>query len=83
MQSSESYLNTINCLCFGKTNESVFIAGSRDGIAKIYDLRANPSSSGPILSFRAHSNKLNQVMFNKDDIYLLSSGRDNSIKLWD
>jgi len=39
-------LNTINCLCFGKSSENIFVAGSRDGIAKIYDLRCNPSIDG-------------------------------------
>ena len=47
--SSESYLNTINCLCFAKTNENIFLAGSRDGIAKVYDLRRNPSQDGACL----------------------------------
>ena len=57
--SGENYLNTINCLCFAKTNENLFVAGSRDGIAKIYDLRNDPSRKGPIIKFRAHKNKLN------------------------
>ncbi|CDW77963.1 wd40 repeat-containing protein [Stylonychia lemnae] len=82
-QQSESYLNTINCLCFGKSNEEVFVAGSRDGIAKIYDLRCNPHTQGAQITFRAHNNKLNQIIFSKYDSILLSSGRDNSIRLWD
>jgi hypothetical protein len=44
---SENYLNTINCLAFAKTSENLFLAGSRDGIAKLYDLRASPQTSGP------------------------------------
>jgi WD40 repeat protein len=83
MPPSESYLNTINCLNFSKANENVFLVGSRDGVAKIYDLRSDPCSKGPCLSFRAHQTKLNQIVYNSTDSLLLSSGRDSCIRLWD
>lgn len=35
------------------------------------------------MTFRAHINKLNQICFNRDDRLLLSSGRDNAIRMWD
>ena len=82
-RSEENYLNTINCLCFAKTNENEFLVGSRDGIAKMYDLRADPSNKGSLFKFRAHNNKLNQIIYNSTDRLLLSSGRDNTIRLWD
>ena len=33
--------------------------------------------------FRAHSTKLNSVKLNKANTYLLSSGRDSTLKIWD
>jgi WD40 repeat protein len=76
-------MNTINCLAFPKTSENIFLAGSRDGMVKAYDIRSNASDNGPVLSFKAHSKKLNQVCFNSSDSLLLTSGRDSSIRLWD
>ena len=52
-------MNTINCLAFPKTSENIFLAGSRDGMVKAYDIRSNASHTGPVLSFKAHSKKLN------------------------
>eukprot|EP00347_Sterkiella_histriomuscorum_P005068 403358022 len=83
LQSNENYLNTINCLSFSNQSEEIFVAGSRDGIAKIYDIRCNPSQLGAVQTFKVHSNKLNHINFSNDDRLLLSSGRDNSIRLWD
>jgi WD40 repeat protein len=36
-----------------------------------------------IQDFKAHNLKLNSVKFSKNDMYLLSSGRDNVARLWD
>eukprot|EP00347_Sterkiella_histriomuscorum_P001337 403372417 len=68
---------------FSNQSEEIFVAGSRDGIAKIYDIRCNPSQLGAVQTFKVHSNKLNHINFSNDDRLLLSSGRDNSIRLWD
>ena len=76
-------MNTINCLSFPKTNEDIFLAGSRDGIVKLYDLRQDPNRNGAFITYRAHTKKLNQVLFSSGDNFLLSSGRDSAIRLWD
>lgn len=79
----EEALNTINCLNFSRTTEDLFLAGARDGIAKLYDIRCDPKTHGSVMTFRAHNNKLNQIVFNHNDRLMLSSGRDNSVRLWD
>jgi WD40 repeat protein len=58
-QGDETYMNTINCLAFPKTSENIFLAGSRDGMVKGYDIRSNDNLKRPFMSFKAHSKKLN------------------------
>lgn len=73
-------LNTVNSLNFMSNNPSVFMTGLRSGAVKIFDVR-KPDKL--VREFRAHKCKLNSVKFNKDDKYLLSSGRDSVARLWD
>lgn len=73
-------LNTVNSLDFMSYNPNVFITGLRSGAVKIFDVR-KPDKL--VREFRAHKCKLNSVKFNKDDKYLLSSGRDSVARLWD
>jgi len=35
------------------------------------------------MAIQAHNAKLNSAMFSKNDVHLLTSGRDNAIRLWD
>jgi WD40 repeat protein len=73
-------LNTVNSLSFLNKNENVFISGLRSGNVKIYDIR---NKNSLIKEFKAHKLKLNSVKINQSDNYLLSSGRDSLIRLWD
>ena len=88
-------LNTVNSLHFMNSNENVFLCGLRNGVVKIFDIRAGQgtdtlttsessrSERSLIKEFKAHKTKLNSVKFNKEDKYLLSSGRDSTARLWD
>jgi len=73
-------LNTVNSLNFMSNSPSVFMTGLRSGAVKIFDVR-KPDKL--VRDFKAHKCKLNSVKFNKDDKYLLSSGRDSVARLWD
>jgi len=73
-------LNTVNSLSFMSNNPNVFMTGLRSGAVKIFDVRKHDKL---VREFRAHKFKLNSVKFNKDDKYLLSSGRDSVARIWD
>eukprot|EP01080_Neovahlkampfia_damariscottae_P011509 gene11509-4673_t len=80
-----SYLNSINSLVYSNTNKKIFGCASRDGFIRIYDSRVGKK---PTFCFLGHGTvdkpaKMNQIEFSKNDDFLLSSGRDSSIKLWD
>lgn len=78
--SSESLL-TVNSLEFFRNNDYNFLVGLRDGSVKICDSRMKKIEVAK--QFRAHSTKLNSVKLNKANTYLLSSGRDSTLKIWD
>ena len=78
--SSESLL-TVNSLEFFRNNDYNFIVGLRDGSVKLCDRRTKKIEV--TTQFRAHSTKLNSVKLNKANTYLLSSGRDSTLKIWD
>ena len=78
--SSESFL-TVNSLEFFRNNDYNFIVGLRDGSVKLCDSRTKKIEVTK--QFRAHSTKLNSVKLNKANTYLLSSGRDSTLKIWD
>ena len=73
-------LNTVNSLNFMSNNINIFMTGLRSGSVKIFDVR---NANKLVKEFKAHKFKLNSVKFNKDDKYLLSSGRDSVARLWD
>lgn len=75
-------LNTVNSLAFMNSSENVFLCGLRNGMVKIFDSRINKPNL-LVKEFKAHKSKLNTVKFNSKDKFLLSSGRDSIIRLWD
>jgi WD40 repeat protein len=73
-------LNTVNSLSFLNKGDNIFVSGLRSGNVKIYDIR----NENPLINeFKAHKLKLNSVKISQNDNYLLSSGRDSLIRLWD
>ncbi|KAL9657260.1 hypothetical protein ABK040_011481 [Willaertia magna] len=80
-------LNTINSLNFCNLDNNVLVSGSRDGYIRMYDIRSNSTLNDnclkPIIKMKTHEGKLNQIVFTSDDRYMLSSGRDNYIRLLD
>ena len=87
--SDPNTLSTINSLNFMSTNPNIFITGIRSGEVKLFDIRISSFGNGnkrtliPVQEFKAHIKKLNNVKLNRNDTYLLSSGRDSLLRLWD
>lgn len=78
--SSEALL-TVNSLEFFCNDDFAFLVGLRDGTVKLCDSRTKKIEVTN--QFKAHSTKLNSVKLNKSNTYLLSSGRDSTLKIWD
>jgi len=73
-------LDTVNSLTFLNGSKNVFLSGARDGLIKIWDTRVLKT---PINSIRTHNSKLNNIECAKNDLLILTAGRDNNIRLWD
>ena len=89
-QSSEpSSLTTVNSLNFMNNNPNLFLIGLRSGEVKLCDSRIQNKNNefiknvGIVQSYKAHKKKLNTAKLNKNDKYILTSGRDSSLLLWD
>lgn len=85
---NENFMNTVNSLCFMRNNPHLFIIGLRSGDIKFCDSRinSNNNSSDNICiyqTFKAHNEKLNTSKLNQTDNYILTSGRDSTLRLWD
>ena len=86
---NQNFMNTVNSLSFFRTNPNLFLIGYRSGDIKICDIRANSKNTNALnqlyitQSFKAHSQKLNTAKLNQSDRYILTSGRDSTLRLWD
>ena len=93
---NQNFMNTVNSLNFFRTNPYLFMVGFRSGDIKIFDTRTNGTNDdannaannnikniGVVQTFKAHNEKLNTSKINQSDKYILTSGRDSSLRLWD
>jgi COMPASS component SWD3 len=84
---NQDFMNTVNSLSFFHSNSHLFMIGLRSGDIKICDSRINLSNDknqiGVVINFKAHTNKLNTTKINQSDRYILTSGRDSTLRLWD
>ena len=86
---NQNFMNTVNSLSFFRTNPHLFLIGYRSGDIKICDIRASYANTDKInqisvtQTFKAHSQKLNTAKLNQSDRYILTSGRDSTLRLWD
>ena len=87
---NQNFMNTVNSLNFFRSNPNLFLIGYRSGDIKICDIRElNSNNNNEIKqinisqSFKAHTQKLNTAKLNQSDRYILTSGRDSTLRLWD
>ena len=87
--SDSNCLTTVNSLNFMNNDPNVFLIGLRSGEVKICDSRIQNKNDNLntniriIHCFKAHKNKLNTIKLNQNNTYILTSGRDSSVCLWD
>ena len=73
----------INTICYvDRSNSSIFISGSDDGLCKLWDTRILENNK-PVGIFYGHMAGLTCVNSKEDNRYFISNSKDQSIKLWD
>ena len=66
-------------VCFSKKNPYILGSVSDDCTLKIYDLRTSKLT----FNIKAHSNNINCLDFNNNEVNLITGGSDKNIFLWD
>lgn len=86
LQNSLKGINSINGLEWAHGSTTTFASGAGDGSVKLWDTRILDTTSGPgscVGALVAHDGKLNNLHWFKDNRFLMTSGRDNVIRLLD
>jgi WD40 repeat protein len=79
-------INSVNGLEWMNGSTTIFASGAGDGSIKVWDTRLLDSKSHQhscVGSVVAHSGKLNNIQWLKDNRFLMTSGRDDVIRLLD
>jgi WD40 repeat protein len=79
-------INSINGLAWTKSSTTTFASGAGDGSVKLWDTRlidSNANANSCVGSVLAHDGKLNNLQWFQDDRFLMTSGRDDVIRLLD
>lgn len=79
-------LNSINGLQWMHGSSTIFASGAGDGSIKLWDTRALDLNSTPqscVGTVVAHTDKLNNLQWMKDNRFMITSGRDDAIRLLD
>lgn len=82
-QSIFAHKEDINSVCYlDKSNTSIFISASDDGVCKLWDTRILKNFE-PVGIFYGHVSGLTHIESKGDNRYFISNCKDQSIKLWD
>ena len=78
--------NSINGLEWSPSSPNIFASGAGDGRVKIWDtrlLRACSRHDDSVITIHAHDGKLNNIQWFKDERFMMTSGRDDVIRMLD
>lgn len=79
----EGHSNDVNAVCFGDTSSPhILYSGSDDTLIKVWDRRSMGDSREAGV-FMGHTEGLTYVDSKGDGRYVLSNGKDQTMKLWD
>lgn len=78
----EGHKDDVNAVCFGDDSGNLIFSGSDDHMIKVWDRRSmrNEQESGVLVG---HVEGITYIDSKRDGRYLLSNGKDQSMKLWD
>ncbi|MEQ1825849.1 MAG: serine/threonine-protein kinase [Pirellula sp.] len=67
----------VSSLCFSSDSSQLYV-GTRSGEIYLFDLKSHKS----IGNWKAHSNRVDDMIISSDDRYLITASRDQSVKWW-
>ena len=71
-------------LASNPSNDSVFVSGSCDATAKVWDLRAcNNGAGGCVMTFEGHESDVNSVAFMRSGAAFATGSDDSCVRLFD
>ncbi|CAB3410590.1 unnamed protein product [Caenorhabditis bovis] len=74
----------VNSVCFADESSNLIYSGGDDGLVKVWDRRAwNDGDMDPVGVFAGHRDGVTYIDSRRDDRYLLSNAKDQTIKVWD
>lgn len=77
----EGHVDDINAVAFADRSSQIFFSGSDDTLVKVWDRRA--IGCGCVGVLPGHSEGITFIDTKDDGTYLISNGKDQTIKLWD
>ena len=80
-QELAGHKSSINCLCVFKNR--YLASGSSDNLINIWDCSSDELKLKPIKKLSFHVDSVNSIIAIDKDNYLISSGRDDKLCLWD
>ena len=86
LQDALKGINSVNGLEWAHGSDTTFASGAGDGSVKLWDARVLDSVSSAdscVASLMAHDGKLNNLHWFQDNRFLMTSGRDNFIRVFD
>ncbi|KAK0723958.1 WD40-repeat-containing domain protein [Apiosordaria backusii] len=78
-----AHLDDVNAVCFAdRMSPHILYSGSDDCVIKVWDTRSI-GDTRPAAAFVGHTEGLTYIDSKHDGRYILSNGKDQSMKLWD
>ncbi|KAI5122355.1 hypothetical protein M0805_004113 [Coniferiporia weirii] len=73
----------VNSCCWADSGSNVLISASDDTFIKVWDRRSLGSSTRPSGVFIGHTEGITNVSAKGDGRYVISNGKDQTLRLWD
>ncbi|KAK1437258.1 hypothetical protein QVD17_03047 [Tagetes erecta] len=79
----QAHTSDVNTVCFADESSNLIYSGSDDSLCKVWDRRSSRSKGKPVGILTGHLEGITFIDSRNDGRYLISNGKDQTIKLWD
>ncbi|KAD4584483.1 hypothetical protein E3N88_22098 [Mikania micrantha] len=79
----QAHTADVNSVCFADESSNLIYSGSDDNLCKVWDRRSSRSKGKPVGILTGHLEGITHIDSRNDGRYLISNGKDQTIKLWD